>query len=248
MTRNTTTSRGQFARRKAVGLLAVGLLLSGCAAGSVTEPAVSVPSATPAPTPTADPHATMLDLAATFPTQAEWLEDYEGGVWCTAEVSGLNSCGKEWAIPGTLSNGINLRDAATGPTAEAVVLQVSEFASDEVARSSVDAVKADDSVFMGDFDIPADTDTGASTGSRGTGSLVDFERSGWDGYRLSQVSVTTYVDGTSNPTATSTNSIMLSNGPLTFMLRVYAASAEPGVADAEVQGWLDRVFGPETSD
>jgi hypothetical protein len=65
---------------------------------------------------------------------------------------------------------------------------------------------------------------------------------------MTQVSEATGYDGAAFGPATSTTSITMTDGPLRFSLAVYSASAEPGVADAEVAGWLDRVFGPEESD
>ena len=114
MTRHTTTSTSNLARRAAIGLMALGLLLSGCAAGSAEK----APAAAPTVTPPADPKEIAADIAATFPTEAEWLETYETGLWCTAEVAGPTTCGDETAVPGTKSNGFKLREDANGPTAQ----------------------------------------------------------------------------------------------------------------------------------
>jgi hypothetical protein len=245
MTRSTSTSTTRLARRTAVGLIALGLLLSGCSAGSATEPTSPAPTATP--TPTLEPDAIAAEIAATFPTEAEWLAEYESAKWCTAEIAGLNSCGNDVIIPNTVSNGFNLRDGVTEVTAAAVVLHVAEFASAEEAEKYADESKAADAPYAGNFDIPMNAETNAS-GARGTGTLVDFGRNGWAGYRMTQVSEATGYDGAAFGPATSTTSITMTDGPLRFSLAVYSASAEPGVADAEVAGWLDRVFGPEESD
>jgi hypothetical protein len=232
----------RLTRAALAGVLAAGLLLSGCAAGAATEPAAS----TPTPTPTADPKKITADLVATFPTEAEWLENYKGGTLCVAVTAGPTSCGGDEApIPGATSSGVTLREGVTAVTAGAVILGVDEWDSAEAAQATVDSSKADDLVFSGDFDVPWDQETKAA-GVRGTGTMVDFERSGWSGYRMSQVSVNTDGDGAVRSAETSTTSVQMSNGPLSFTLRVYYA--EPGAAEAEVNTWLDRVFGPEETD
>jgi hypothetical protein len=237
MTRNTTTST---TRRAAVGLIALGLLLSGCAAGSAAEVPTPTATATPAP----DPKEIAADLAATFPTEAEWLENYLGGKYCVAITAGPSSCGgEEWPRPGVYSNGVNLREGVTSVTAQAVILAVDEFESDEAAQNSVDEAEAADLLFTGDFDLPME---GNSVGSRGTGTLVDFERAGWAGYRMSQVSVNTGPGGVAEGAEHSTTAILTTNGSLVFTFRVYYAA--PDAAEAEVNGWLDRVFGPVVKD
>lgn len=242
MTRHTTTSTTRLARRAAVGLMALGLLLSGCAAGSAAEAPTSAPTVTPA-----DPKEIAAEIAATFPTEAEWLENYATGQWCTAEIPGLNSCGNEVIVPVTSSSGNGLVDGFTAVTASAVTMNVAEFDSGEVAEEWAGKSRAADILFTGDFDIPANVETNAA-GSRGTGTLVDVARDGWAGYRMSQVSEPTRPDGSVQDSATGTISIVMTNGPLRFSLSVYATSAEPGVADVEVNAWLDRVFGPEAKD
>jgi hypothetical protein len=242
MTRHTSRSTTGSGRRAAVGLLALVFLLGGC-----SSPPVAVPTATPTPTPTATPAEIAAEIAATFPTEAEWLESYETGELCTAEIAGMTSCGYEVIVPSTSSSGKGLREGVTAVTAAVVALNVSEFESGEVAEEWAEKSRAADVLFNGEFDIPADTATRVA-GSRGTGNLVEFSRADWAGYRMSQVSETTGYDGSASGPATSTDSITLTNGPLRFSLSVYYASAAPGVADAEVEGWLDRVFGPETSD
>jgi hypothetical protein len=189
----------------------------------------------------------MAEIGATFPTEAEWLEDYESAVWCTAVAAGMNSCGDEASVPRTVSNGWKVRADVTDVTAAAVVLEVSDLGSAEAAEKFAQEVKASEARFDGDFDIPMNAEENKA-GLRGTGTLVDFDRAGWSGYRMTQTSETTAWEGAVQDAATSTTAIVMTNGPLDFTLRVYAASVEPGVADAEVQGWLDRVFGPETSD
>lgn len=247
MTRHTTTSTTGRARRAAIGLMALGLLLSGCAAGPAAEAPTT--TATPTPTAVADPHALSTELAATFPTEAEWLENYEIGRHCFAETAGQSSCGgADWPIPGTMSNGFNLRAGVTDVTAGAVMVVVAEWNSAEESAAQLEESKAADVLFTGDFDIPFVPST-KTAGERGAGTLVDLERDGWTGYRMTQTSVKTGSDG--NPLddegETVTNSIVMTNGPLIFTLRVYWASPEPGVADAETDGWLDRVFGPEAA-
>lgn len=239
MTSQTITSTTSLARRAAIGLMALGLLLSGCAAGSAEKAPSPAATATPA-----DPKEIAADIAATFPTEAEWLENYETGRLCTAEVAGPTNCEYTMDAHGTMSNGFALRDDATGQTAEAVIMQISQHDSEEAAQTQLEEAKARDILFTGDFDIPVNDETN-SAGFRGAGALADFEREGWIGYRLSQVAEPTRRDGTASDVATATNSIVMTNGPLTLVLRVYYASTEPGVADAEVTGWLDRVFGPE---
>ena len=250
MTRHTTTSTTGPARRAAIGLMALGLLLSGCAAGPAAE--APAPSATPTPTPPAapDPHALSTELAATFPTEAEWLENYEIGRHCFAETAGQSSCGGEdWPIPGTMSNGFNLRAGVTDVTARAVMVVVAEWNTPEESATKLEESKAADVLFTGDFDIPFAPATNTA-GARGAGTLVDLERDGWTGYRMTQKSVETGSDGSllDDKGETVTNSIVMTNGPLIFTLRVYWASPEPGVADAETDVWLDRVFGPEAAE
>jgi hypothetical protein len=168
MTRNTTTSTGEFARGKAVGLLAVALLLSGCAAGSVNSASTSG-TPTPTPTPTVEPAELMAEIGATFPTEAEWLEDYESAVWCTAVTAGLNSCGDEASVPRTVSNGWKVRADVTDVTAAAVVLEVSDLGSAEAAEKFAQEVKASEARFDGDFDIPMNAEENKA-GLRGTGT------------------------------------------------------------------------------
>ncbi|WP_146073336.1 hypothetical protein [Cryobacterium sp. N22] len=223
--------------------MALGLLLSGCSTG----PAAEAPTSAPTVTPPADPKEIAADIAATFPTEAEWLENYETGELCTAEIAGLTSCGQEVIVPVTSSRGKGLREGVTAVTAAVVALNVAEFGTDEVAEEWAGKTKAADILFTGDFDIPANAET-KSAGARGTGTLVDFARDGWAGYRMSQVSEATGFDGSARDPATSTNSIVMTNGPLRFSLSVYFASAEPGAGDAETDAWLDRVFGPEETD
>jgi hypothetical protein len=243
MTRHTESTTAP-ARRTIVAVLAWGLLLSGCAAGSGTEPAAS----TPTPTPTAEPHEIMMDLAATFPTEEEWLENYTGARLCVAETPGPPTCdGEDWPEPGAYSNGNNLKDGVTDPTAKAVILAVDERSSEDAAQQQLSESHADDVLFTGDFDIPMNEED-RTVGYRGEGTLVDFDRSGWSGYRLTQTSETTGPGGAVQDAATTTTSIVLTDGPLIFTLRVYYASTEPDVAEAEVTGWLDRVFGPEETD
>jgi hypothetical protein len=234
MTHHTSIST---TRRAAVGLIALGLLLSGCASGFPAE----VPAPTATATPSPDPKKITADLAATFPTEAEWRENYQGGTYCVAITAGPRSCdGEESPRPSVYSNGVNLREGVTSVTAQAIILAVDEFESDEAAQNVVDEAEAKDVLYTGDFDLPVE---GNSAGSRGTGTLVNYERAGWAGYRMSQVSVNTGPGGEVRSAELSTTAILMTNGPLVFNFRVY--SAEPGVADAEVNGWLDRVFGPE---
>lgn len=240
MTRHTTTSIAGPVRRAAIGLMALGLLLSGCSAG----PAAEAPAATATATPAPDPKEVAADLVATFPTEEEWLENYLGGTFCVAVTAGASSCeGEERPRPSAYSNGVNLREGVTTVTAQAVILAVAEFESDDAAQSMVDESEAKDIRFTGDFDLPME---GTSAGSRGTGTLVDYERAGWAGYRMSQVSVNTGAGGAARSAELSTTAILMTNGPLAFTLRVYNASPEAG--EAEVNGWLDRVFGPEKTD
>jgi len=242
MTRHTTSTTGP-ARRTIVAVLAWGLLLSGCAAGSGTEPAAS----TPTPTPTAEPHEIMMDLAATFPTEEERLENYTGARLCVAETPGPPTCDSEdWPEPGAYSNGNNLKDGVTDPTAQAVILAIYERETTEAAQEALAESQATDAVFTGDFDIPVNEETNAA-GERGMGTVVDFERAGWSGYRHTRVSEPTRRDGSATDAMRTTSSIVMTNGQLNFVLRVYYGSAEPGVVDAEADGWLDRVFGPEAA-
>lgn len=237
--RSAPTAR--LARRVTVGVLALSLLLGGCAAG-----AGSAESATPSPTPTPtlEPHEIVAQLAATLPTEAELAETYETARYCVADTVGEpSSCGGDaWTATGTMSNGFNLREGVTDVTAGAVVLQIVEWDTDEQALTQVADAQALDAVFTGDFDVPPDT----SAGQRGTGTLVDFERAGFSGYRLSQVSEQYGYDGVASSSPRNTQAIMMTDGTLAFTLRVYWASDEPGVGDAEVAAWLDRVFGPES--
>ena len=222
------TRRTSAARRAAIGLMALSLLLSGCSAGPRTEPADSTPAATAAP-PT-DPTAIMANVAAAFPTEAEWLETYGNAVFCSA--TGPDSCdGVETIRPGVFSNGVNLRDGATAVTGQTVVLAVEEWESDEAAQAEVDRAEVEDTLIVEGSDV-------------GTGTVTDYERAGWAGYRLTQVPVET-VDGGATSVIHLDSSIWMRNGPLVFTFRLYEASAEPGVAEAEANAWLDRVFGPE---
>lgn len=167
-----------------------------------------------------------------FPTEAEWLETYDNAVVCSA--TGPDSCdGVETIRPGVFSNGVNLRDGATAVTAQAVVLAVDEWESDEAAQAEVDRAEAEDTLIVEGSDV-------------GTGAVTDYERAGWAGYRMTQVPVET-VDGSAASVMHLDSSIWMRNGPLVFTFRLYDASAEPGVAEAEVNAWLDRVFGPEES-
>jgi len=243
MTRHTSISTTRLARRAAIGLMALSLLLGGCAAGSAEK----APAPAPTATPPADPKEIAAEIAATFPTEAEWLENYETGKLCTAEIAGLTSCGNEVIVPVTSSQGKDLREGVTAVTAAVVDLNVAEFDTDEVAEEWAGKSKAADILFTGDFDIPANAETNAA-GARGTGTLVDITRDGWAGYRMSQVSEATGFDGSARAAATSTNSVVMTNGPLRFNLSVYFASGEPGAGDAETDAWLDRVFGPEEAD
>jgi hypothetical protein len=225
MTRHTTTST---TRRAAVGLMALSLLLSGCSAGPRTESSASTPAATA--TRPADPKEIAADIAATFPTEAEWLETYTDATVCVSAVPA--SCGgTQIPRPRAYSNGVNLRDGASTVTAQAVILAVEEWGSDEAAQAEVDRAEADDTLIVAGSDVR-------------TGTITDYERAGWGGYRLTQVPVET-VDSSATSVIHLDSSIRMRNGPLVFTFRLYEASAEPGVAEAEAKGWLDRVFGPE---
>ena len=235
MTRHTTTSATGRARRAAIGLMALGLLVSGCSAG----PAVDVPTATATSTPTADPRAVAAAIGATFPTEAEWLENYERGSLCTAESPGLSDCGNNVSVPGTNSSGLTLREGVTAVTARFVSLSIIDWVSTDAAQASIDGSEAAGMVYAGDFDIPMDLEAN-TVGERGSGTLVEFERDGWSGYKLSRLSEMTGQNAVSP--LSSNVLIVLTNGQFEFTLRLEQASAEPGIADAEVSGWLDRSF------
>jgi hypothetical protein len=234
------------AGRLMVGMLALTLLLGGCAADGAATGVGSAESPTPTTTPTLEPREIAAQIAAALPSEAELAETYETARYCVAETVGEpSSCGGEaWTAVGTVANGFNLREGVTDVTAGAVVLQIVEYDTDEQALKQVSDAQALDTVFTGDFDVPPDT----SVGQRGTGTLVDFERDGWSGYHLSEVSEQYGYDGAASSSQRNTQAIMMTDGALAFTLRVYWASAEPGVGDAEVAGWLDRVLGPERTD
>lgn len=211
--------------------MALGMLLSGCSAGPAAETSNATPTVTA--TPPTDPTRITADLAAMFPTEAEWLESYADATVCSA--SGPATCdGVETTRPGVFSNGVNLRDGASTVTAQAVVLAVDEWESDEAAQAEVDRSEADDTLLVGGADLRS-------------GTVTDYERAGWAGYRMTQVPVEA-VEGSAASVMHLDSSIWMRNGPLVFTFRLYDASAEPGVADAEVNAWLDRVFGPEAKD
>jgi len=246
MTRSASSAR--LAGRITIGVLALGLVLGGCAAGDGTGgiSTGSAESATPTPTPTLEPQEVAAQMAATLPTEAELAETYETARYCVAETVGApSSCGGEaWTATGTVVNGFTLREGVTDVTAGAVVLQIVEWDTEEQALKQVADAQALDAVFTGDFDVPP----GTYAGQRGAGTLVDFERAGFSGYRLSEVSEQYGYDGIASSALGNTQAIMMTDGTLAFTLRVYWASAEPGVGDAEVDAWLDRVFGPEETD
>jgi len=225
----------------AVALLVFGLVLSGCAAG--TESAAEAPSATPTTEP--DPHEMAADIAATFPTTAEWLKTYANGQWCEAETAGEpSSCrGEAWDVPGVYSNGYTLREGVTDVTAGAVVLRISEHPTIEGAQKQLADTQALDAAFTGDFDLAPGRDGTLIVGVRGSGTLTDVERDGWTGYRLSEASEYYNTDGSIVQALAGTNAVVMTNGTLSLLLRVYWASPEPGVVDAEMDDWLDRVLG-----
>ncbi|MGO4785680.1 hypothetical protein [Cryobacterium sp. W22_MBD10_FK3] len=240
MTRHTSISATGLARRAAIGLMALSLLLSGCSAG----PAEKAPAPAPTAAPTSDPKEIAAEIAATFPTEAEWLENYESGELCTAEVPGPTTCGNDVQIPGTNSHGSDLRAGVTAVTAQWVHLSIVEWDSEETAQELLRAAREKDTVHTGDFDIPMNEET-REVGLRGSGTLVDFERQGWVGYRSYHRAEMTGSDGAAIAPFSTTTVIQMTHGPLAFSVNVDRASAEPGVADAEVNAWLDRVFGPE---
>ncbi|MET0954302.1 MAG: hypothetical protein ABWY68_00030 [Cryobacterium sp.] len=248
MTRHTSISllRRRTGRLVAVAAVTVALALSGCAAG--TGPAAE--PASPTPTPTLEPHDLAAEISATFPTTAEWLKTYSTGQWCEATTAGEPSnCGGEpWDVPGVYSNGYTLRDGVTDVTAGAVVLTISEHPSVEGAEQQLADVKALDSAFNGVFDLAPGRDGTLIAGVRGSGTLTDFERAGWSGYRLSEASEYYNTDGSIVQDLAGTNAVVLTNGTLALLVRVYWASPEPGVVDAEMDAWLDRVLGPEESE
>jgi hypothetical protein len=228
-----------------VALLAVSLALSGCAAGN--ESAAESPTATPTAPP--DPHEIAVDIAATFPTTAEWLKTYANGQRCEAKTAGepSNCRGEPWEVPGVYSNGYTLREDVTDVTAGAVVLTISEHPTAEGAQQQLADNQALDAAFAGDFDLAPGRDGTLIAGVRGSGTLTDFERNGWTGYRLSEASEYYNTDGSIVQDLAGTNAVMMTNGTLALLLRVYWASPEPGVVDAEMDAWLERVLGPEES-
>jgi len=239
MTHHTITSIAGPARRAVIGLMVLGLLLSGCSAG----PAAEAPITTATPAPTADPRTEAAAIAVTFPTEAEWLENYERGSLCTAAVPGPTNCGTDVGVPGTNSAGSNLRDGVSAVTARLVALSVIEWDSPDAAQASRDGAEAESMKYAGEFDLPMDVEAN-TTGERGSGALDEFDRDGWSGFELSRLSEMTGQDGVAVNPMRENVLIVLTKGQFEFRLRLELASAEPGVADAEVNGWLDRSFGP----
>lgn len=225
------------------GVVALTLMLAtGCV--SVTEPVpaptgeTAIPKTIPTPTEAA---LSMNDIAGKLPTSDELGLIYETLRLCESDAPGLDSCENMRDSATRYVNGYNRLDSIA-PIPGAVIFSLVDYGDDAAGLDAwvLNALETRDST-AGDYDRPP---VGTRAGERGAGiEDASYVWGVWEGNRLDTRAEAYDHDGNAVGDVTQNHFVVLTNGGLGLIVRIYWEPDQGDIAGSATDEYLTRILG-----